>query len=56
VVEPVNAILQRTRPGHPIVHILDHDGVNTKNISVANNAVLTDTARDTSPYYIVEYK
>jgi hypothetical protein len=54
--EPVKATISLGRAGRPKVHLLSHDGLRTKTtLSIENGTVTLDTARDKTPYYLVEF-
>ncbi|MDF3059162.1 MAG: hypothetical protein K0R17_3377 [Rariglobus sp.] len=57
LMEPVKATILLKRPGLPVVHILDQNGVKTgRTLLVKDQAFTIDTGRDSTPYYIIEYK
>ncbi|TWU42634.1 glycoside hydrolase family 5 protein [Novipirellula artificiosorum] len=56
VMEPVVADIQLKREGSPTIHILDHGGSRTgQTLTIENGRFQVDTARDGSPYYLIEY-
>lgn len=56
VMEPVTAEITLRRKDAATVHVLDHDGVKTgRTIPWNGGSFQIDTARDGSPYYLVEY-
>jgi hypothetical protein len=57
VMEPVVADLVLRRQDEATVHILDHDGVKTgRTLPCDGGRIAIDTARDQTPYYLVEYR
>jgi hypothetical protein len=56
LLEPVKATISIRRPGEPRVYLLDHDGLRTNKTLPAQNGTITiNTARDKTPYYLVEF-
>ncbi len=56
LMEPVRAEIRLLRKGGAQVHILDHDGMRTgTTIPLENGSFKIDTARDKTPYYLIEY-
>jgi len=56
LMEPVKATIALGKAGHPKVYLLSHDGLRTKTtLPTENRTVSIDTARDKTPYYVVEF-
>lgn len=56
LLEPVKATVIIRKPGEPRVYPLTHDGLRTGRTLPLENGVLTiDTARDKTPYYLVDF-
>jgi len=54
--EPVRARITTDRPGHPTVHLLDHDGRRTdRTLPVRNGTFDINGTADRTPYYLVEF-
>ncbi len=56
LMEPVKAAIVIRRPDSAKLHLLDHDGLRTdKTLPVQDGAFTLDTARDKTPYYLIEF-
>jgi len=56
LMEPVVAELKLKRDGLPTVHVLDHGGAKTgRTVPIVEGELTIDTARDQTPYYLIEY-
>lgn len=56
MMEPVRANIDIDRNGSPTLHILDHGGAKTgRTLPVTDGKIEIDTARDGSPYYLLEF-
>ena len=56
MMEPVAAAIRLKRGGNPVVHLLDHNGVKSgRTLVVRDGSIDIDTARDATPYYLIEY-
>jgi hypothetical protein len=56
LMEPVKATITIRQPGASRLRLLDHDGLRTETtLSIQNGTVEIDTARDRTPYYLLEF-
>ncbi len=56
LMEPVKATITIRKSGDLKVYLLTHDGLRTtRTLPATNGAIILDTARDETPYYLVEF-
>ena len=56
LMEPVKATITIRKSGQPKVYLLTHDGLRTgKTLPIADGTLTLDTARDKTPYYLMEF-
>ncbi|HSW00308.1 MAG TPA: hypothetical protein VLI39_09065 [Sedimentisphaerales bacterium] len=56
LMEPVKATITIDRPGATKLRLLDHDGLRTEStLPLQDGVVVIDTARDKTPYYLLEF-